>query len=239
MSHAAVRLRSTLRRGASDRSGIAAVEFGMILPLLLLLYLGTAALTQAISAARGATVLARTLADLVSQQVANTPLTDTTAQNIFNSSTAVMAPFPTSTLKMTLSNVEFVADLTAVSSNFFDAKTRWTVTFSGGTLRPCGTAGAATPIMTPVANGSTPTSTTMPLGLYTAGFVIVADVNYVYTPSIGLLSWSMAFGKGQGSSPVSITMSRTSYMRPRQTDNIHYTTGQTAQICTIASPQTA
>lgn len=215
-----------------DGSGVAAVEFAFIGPLLLLLYLGTAGLTQAISAARAVTVLARTLSDLVSQQPANVNLTDTLAQNIFSASTAVMAPFPTTSLKMTLSNVEFVADAASTSSNMLDAKVRWTVTFSGGTLRPCGTS----PLLTPVANGSSPSPTTMPLGLYATGFLIVADVNYSYTPAISLFTWGMANGKAN-TGPLSFPMSRTSYMRPRQTDNIRYTSGQTAQICTIASPQ--
>ena len=98
-----------VRRACGDDSGVAAVEFGFILPLLLLLYIGTNTLTQAISAARAVTVLARTLADLVSQQPANTNLTNSVMADIFNASTAVLAPFPTTSLKMTLSNVEFVA----------------------------------------------------------------------------------------------------------------------------------
>ncbi len=219
-------------------SGVAAVEFGFILPLLLLLYVGTNTLTQAISAARAVTVLARTLADLVSQQQANTNLTDSVVADIFNASTAVMAPFPTTSLKMTLSNVEFVYNST---SKAYDAKTRWTVSFSGGTLRPCATtAGTTNPTLTPVPNGTDPSTTTMPVGLYGAGFLIVSDVSYVYRPTIGLFTWGNA--NGQTGSITNITMNRTSYMRPRQTDNIRYTPGSasnTASICNIASPQVA
>ena len=224
------------RKWLGDQSGIAAVEFAFIGPLLLLLYLGTAGLTQAISAARAVTVLARTVADLTSQQPDSVSLTDTIAQNIFAASTAVMAPFPTSSLKMTLSNVEFVANSASTSSNGYDAKVRWTVTFTGGTLRPCGQSSSPTPVLTPVANGSNPSANTMPLGLYTTGFLIVADVSYVYTPTISLFDWADANGK-PSTGPVNFTMSRTNYMRPRQTDNIHYATGQTAKICTITSPQ--
>ncbi len=223
----------TARAGARDGSGVAAVEFALVLPLMLLLYVGTCAIANAVSASRATVVLARTLTDLVSQQKANVSLTDTTMQNIFNASTTVMAPFPTATLKMTLSNVEFVADPTATSSNNLTAKTRWTVTFSGGTLRPC-----TNPVLTAVANGTTPTPSTMPLGLYASGFVIVSDVTYTYTPSFGYFSYNFVSGQA-GSSAMSFTMSRTTYMRPRQTDNIRYASGQTAQICPIISPQTS
>ena len=221
-----------------DASGVAAVEFAFILPLLLLIYLGTNGLTQAISAARGTTVLTRTLADLVSQQPANVPLTDAISQNIFAASTAELAPFSTTGLKMTLSNVEFVANAAATASGGYDAKTRWSVSFSGGTLRACAPNPYKGPVLTPVANGTSPSMTTMPVGLYAAGFVIVADVAYVYAPTLGLFTWDMANGKAS-SSPIAFNMNRTEYMRPRQTDNIRYTTGSgpTATICPISSPQ--
>lgn len=218
-----------------DRSGIAAVEFGFILPLLLLLYVGANTLMQGISAARAVTVLTRTLADLTSQQPSNTNLTDSVVQDIFNASTAVLAPFPTTSLQMTLSNVEFVANAASTSSNGFDAKTRWTVSFTGGTLRPC----LSNPKLTPVANGTDPSATTMPLGLYAAGFLIVADVYYTYVPTVGLFTWANANGQ-VGGTILPIKMSRTAYMRPRQTDNIRYTpgtSGTTVTTCPIASPQ--
>lgn len=224
-----------VRGAALDRSGVAAVEFAFILPLLLLLYVGTNTLMQSISAARAVTVLSRTLADLVSQQPPNTNLTDSVTADIFNAATAVLAPFPTTSLKMTISNVEFVANVASTASNGYDAKTRWTVSFSGGTLRPCG----STPLMTWVPNSASPSSTTMPLGLYAAGFIIVADVSYVYRPTLGLFTWANANGQ-IGGSVVAINMTRTSYMKPRQTDNIRYTkstAANTASVCDTASPQ--
>ena len=81
----------------------------------------------------------------------------------------------------------------------------------------------------------------MPLGLYTAGFIIVADVSYTYQPTIGLFTWGNANGQTGGIAH-QIVMNRTSYMRPRQTDNIRYTpstASNTASICNIASPQVA
>jgi Flp pilus assembly protein TadG len=228
-------LLARLSRGGRDQRGMAMVEFALILPFMLLLYIGTSAVTLAVSASRATVVLARTLTDITSQQKANVPLTDTTAQNIFAAAAFVMAPFPINTLKMTLSNVEFVANAASTGSNGLDAKTRWTVTFSGGTLRPC----LGNPLLTPVANGSAASPATMPLGLYAAGFLIVADVSYVYTPTFGYFNYNFQTGSASTSRILSFTMSRTTYMRPRQTDNIRYTASQTALVCPIASPQSA
>ncbi len=226
-------LRSTIGRTLADEGGVAALEFAIILPLMLMLYIGTAAITEAVSASRAVVVLARTLSDITSQQPGNINLTDTSAQEIFNSATTLLVPFPTNTLKMTLSNVEFVANSKSTQSNGFDAKTRWTVSFSSGTLRPC----LGSPNLTPVPNGTPPSPSSIPLGLYTSGFLIVADVSYTYVPSFGMFNWNWSKGTGGGGWTGSFPMSRTAYMRPRQTDNIRYT-GGSAQICPIASPQT-
>ena len=217
-----------------DEDGIAAVEFTLVLPLLLILYLGSASLVTATSASRDTSILAETLANLVSEQAPNVAMTDATITDIFNAATAVMSPFSTTNLQMTISNVEFVANASSSSGTGFDAKTRWTVTMSGGTLRTCGT----TPLLNPVSSGTVPSSTTMPVGVYSAGFIIVADVSYAYTPAFG--SFSFSFGSGAPStSTFAYSIKRTSYMRPRQTDNIRYQSGQSASICSISSPQTS
>ena len=52
---------------AGDKSGIAAVEFAMLLPLMLSLWLGAVELSQGIAADRKVTLTARTVSDLVSQ----------------------------------------------------------------------------------------------------------------------------------------------------------------------------
>lgn len=228
------RLPRRLRQFARRTDAVAAVEFAIILPLMLFIYMGTASITEAVSASRSVVILARTLSDITSQQPASVNLTDSTVQDIFGSATAVLAPFPTTGLKMTLSNVEFVANAASTGSNGYDAKTRWTVGWNtSSTLRPC----SGNPLLTPVANGTAPSPSTIPVGLYSSGFLIVADVTYTYTPTFGIFSWDFVNRRaGTGWSP-SFTMTRTTYMRPRQTDNIRYDSAGSATICPIASPQ--
>jgi Flp pilus assembly protein TadG len=63
----ALRLSRQLVRFSDDRSGLSAVEFAMLLPLMLTLYLGSVEISQGIAINRKVTLTARSLADLASQ----------------------------------------------------------------------------------------------------------------------------------------------------------------------------
>jgi len=53
-----------VRRLARDERGVSAVEFAMLLPLMLTLYLGAVEISQGIAADRKVTLVSRTVADL-------------------------------------------------------------------------------------------------------------------------------------------------------------------------------
>ena len=86
----------------SDRRGVSAVEFAMVLPLMLTLWLGTSEVSQAIGIDRKVTLSARAVADLVAQvpSINNSGMNDVMA-----ASGAIMAPFPLSNAKMTVSQI--------------------------------------------------------------------------------------------------------------------------------------
>ena len=91
-----------LRKFRRDERGVAAVEFALLAPVLVLFYFGLVELSQAIIADRKTNHVASSVGDLVSQTetVSTTDLTD-----IFSISNTVMAPFPTSTLGMRVTSV--------------------------------------------------------------------------------------------------------------------------------------
>lgn len=97
--------------------GTAAIEFAMVLPLMLLIYLGTAETTQGVMASRKATIAAQTIADIVTQQAESASgggvnnMTDTTMGAIFNATAAIMQPFSTgsSVLSVDVAAVSFTA----------------------------------------------------------------------------------------------------------------------------------
>ena len=139
-----------------DRRGVSAVEFATVLPFMLIAYLGSVEVGNGINAKVRVAETARTVTDLATQYftIKNADMT-----NIFNASSAVMAPFSTSPLVITLSEVTT------------DASGNGTITWSdslNGTARPVGQ---------PV---------TLPSQLQTPNISLIwAEVKYAYTPNLG------------------------------------------------------
>jgi Flp pilus assembly protein TadG len=101
------RLQQQLRRLRTEEDGLSAVEFAMLLPLMLVLYLGAVELSQAIAADRKVTITARTIADLVSQV---SSINNAGMNNALAASAAVMAPFTTDNLKVVVSSLAIDKD---------------------------------------------------------------------------------------------------------------------------------
>src|SRR5262249_58175389 len=95
-----------LRRFAADRSGVSAIEFAILLPLMLTLYFGGVEVSQAVSADRKNTLVAHTVGDLVSQSTNVTCCNSTDdVTNIFNAAQWVIYPFGRNNPKSAVSRV--------------------------------------------------------------------------------------------------------------------------------------
>ena len=94
------------RRLAGDRAGVAAIEFALVMPILVSLFLGTFELTNLLLANSKLTEAAQTAADLVAQQksVVKADIT-----NFGNAARQIMAPFPTTPLGLAYASVTFDA----------------------------------------------------------------------------------------------------------------------------------
>src|SRR4051794_20100772 len=104
------RARRSLRRFHEDKRGVSAVEFAMLLPLMITLYIGGVEVSQAIAVDRKVTLVARTLGDLVAQS-ASVNATDMT--NILNAASSVVQPYSSSLIKVTVSRVDVDANKVA------------------------------------------------------------------------------------------------------------------------------
>jgi Flp pilus assembly protein TadG len=150
------RLSQLVARFAQDKRGVSAVEFAMLLPLMITLYRGSVEVSQGIGIDRKVTLTTRTVADLASQvsSINNADMT-----NMLNASAAVIAPYDTSKLKVTVSAV--MIDSSGV------AKVAWSDTLNG----------------TKRAVGST---VTLPTALNVANTTLIwSEVAYSYKPTIG------------------------------------------------------
>lgn len=145
-----------IRSLARDERGVSAVEFAMLLPLMVTLYLGTVEVSQGVSIDRKVSLTTRTVADLASQvsSINNSDMT-----NMLNASSAVISPYDAAQLKVTVSAV-------AIDANGV-AKVSWSDTLNG----------------TKRAVGST---VTLPAALNVANTTLIwSEVSYNYKPTIG------------------------------------------------------
>jgi Flp pilus assembly protein TadG len=95
-------------RGVSgDSRGAALVEFALVLPFLVLLFVGTYQFNDAISVNRKVTRATRTVADLTSQF---TSVNTADLATILNATTQILAPYSTAGARMTVSQIKIDAN---------------------------------------------------------------------------------------------------------------------------------
>ena len=88
---------------ARNRAGLAAIEFAIILPFMVLIYLGSFEITQAVSVQRLVTLTASTAANVVTQYASISQ--SAVLSDIFNASTTVLTPYPANKATVILSDI--------------------------------------------------------------------------------------------------------------------------------------
>jgi Flp pilus assembly protein TadG len=86
-----------------NTSGIAAIEFAMILPIMLVLFFGTVEISNGVAVYRKVTLMAHTLADLTSQSQEVQSTTD--LPNFFAASTGVMMPYSSTPISQNIAEI--------------------------------------------------------------------------------------------------------------------------------------
>jgi len=150
-----LRMRRLVIELRADKSGVAAVEFAMIIPMMLVLFFGTNEFASGVAVDRKVTLMARTLSDLTSQ---NTSVTDTQLTNFFNAANSMMTPYSATPVKATIT--ELYIDPTTLQ-----AKVQWS---KGAAARGSGT---TVSIPTALQIGGT--------------YLIYSEVTYNYVPIVG------------------------------------------------------
>jgi Flp pilus assembly protein TadG len=85
-----------------DTRAVAAVEFALLLPVMLTLYIGSVEVSQALSVDRKVVLLSRTVGDLTTQ---SSRLAPADLEAILSAASAVLSPMNASTAKMRITSV--------------------------------------------------------------------------------------------------------------------------------------
>ena len=148
-----------LREFCKDSDAVAAVEFAIVLPFMLLLYIGGIELANGMAISVKVTDTTHTVADLVSQ---NKCVTSAQVTTILNASSKVIAPYAISNAVVTISEL-------TTTSDGKSATVAWSQALNG----------------TPRSQGQSIALPQSLQGLSSNTGLIYGEVSYFYTPGLG------------------------------------------------------
>lgn len=143
-----------ISRLTRDNRGVSAVEFALLAPVMLGLYFGCAEVATGVGTDRKVSLISAALANLTAQA---TSISTTDMSNILDASSAIISPYNSTKLKMTVTCIKIDG-----SKN---ATVKWSVT-RGGTAN---TGTISIPSALAVANS----------------WLILSQASYAYTPTVG------------------------------------------------------
>jgi Flp pilus assembly protein TadG len=188
------RLRRSAAELSKDCRGVAATEFVMIVPLMLVMFFGMVEISSGVAVDRKVTLVARTLSDLTSQSVS---VTDTDLKNFFAASIGILTPYSAAPTQSTIT--ELYIDPTTLK-----AKVQWS---KASTFDSTGK------VVFVVSSHKPKDIVTVPPGLQIAGtYLIWSEVSYNYLPAVGYVM----------SKTTGVTLQDLTYTRPRQSQCVDY-----------------
>ena len=165
-----------VRKFSTDAKAVAATEFAIVVPFMLLLYVGGVELANGMAINVKVSATAHSVADMVTQ---NTSLSTAQMQNILTGATVIIAPYPVtgsgSLLSVTVSEISSDAN--------GNLTLQWSQSYNGTSFGPG---------RTDLTNLTVPTSLNGTVGNANNSnnqndqiSFIVSEVSYAYTPNLG------------------------------------------------------
>jgi Flp pilus assembly protein TadG len=186
---------------AADCRGIAATEFAVIVPLMLVMFFGTVEFSSGVAVNRKVTLTARALSDLTAQtpppslNSTSATMTDTYLQNVFTASIAILAPYAASPVQATLSEIY-------IDSTGTTAKVVW----SKSAVVSSNAATQATLMPSTQFTPGQDVTNLLPSNLLVRQtYLIYSQVSYLYVPAIGYVM-----------SQSGVNLKDVAFTRPRQ-----------------------
>ena len=180
-----------------DRRGVAAVEFALLVPVMLMLYFLTMEIGQAIETSKKVSRVGSMVADLVAQQQQNVAVSE--VDSILQIGESLLQPYNRSLPTIIVTGVQITDDTPS------KVLVAWSRKLSGGKYSAGPTKG---------------TTTTVPDNLKVPGsFLIRVQSNLSYKP---VISWDAQERQivGDGASFGGVEMGDSYYLRPRMTDTM-------------------
>ena len=161
-------LSSRLRHLWTDARGVAATEFAIVSPFMLVLYIGGVELGNGMAMNVKVTATAHSVADMVSQ---NTQVTSAQMTGILAAASSIMAPYPVTNGSNSLITIT-VSEVSTDSNG--NATVQWSTSTNSSAAR---TKGQQMTLSSFTADPKNPTNANISL--------ILSEVSYDYTPNLG------------------------------------------------------
>ena len=179
----------------NDCRGIAAVEFAVIVPIMLVMFFGVVEFSSAIAVYRKATQVARTLSDLTSQM--KDSVADADLTSFGQTAKAILTPYAASPLSASITEL-YVEPTTLV------VKVQWSRALSIDSLGNV-TLGAS------AHNKKDVVIIPPTLKIIGGTYLIWSEVSYTYKPAVGYVM-----------APTGVPLGDSAYTRPRQSVCVDY-----------------
>lgn len=166
-----------VRNFSTDADAVAAIEFAIVVPFMLLLYIGGIELADGMAINLKVSATAHSVTDMVTQ---NTSLSTAQMQNILTGATAIIAPYPVTSGSSSLLSVT-VSEISSDANG--NLTLQWSQSYNGTSFGPGRT--NLTNLTVPTSlNGTVGNANNLNNQNDQVSF-IVGEVSYAYTPNLG------------------------------------------------------
>jgi Flp pilus assembly protein TadG len=166
-----------VQKFSTDVDAVAALEFAIVVPFMLLLYIGGIELANGMAINVKVSATAHSVTDMVTQ---NTSLSTAQMQNILTGATAIIAPYPVTGGSSSLLSVT-VSEISSDANG--NLTLRWSQSYNGTSFGPGRT--NLTNLALPTSLNGTAGNANNPNNQNDQVSFIVGEVSYAYTPNLG------------------------------------------------------
>jgi Flp pilus assembly protein TadG len=166
-----------VRKFSTNADAVAAIEFAIVVPFMLLLYVGGIELANGMAINVKVSATAYSVADMVTQ---NTSLSTAQMHNILTGATVIIAPYPVTGSSGSLMSIT-VSEISSDANG--NLTLQWSQSYDGTSFGPGRT--SLTNLTVPTSLNGTAGNANNPNNQNDQVSFILGEVSYAYTPNLG------------------------------------------------------